>query len=293
MGLAVNPRKLLAAQLRTGKPRDAYVAFGRFTASRRLVPEFVMVGASRAGTTSLFRALSTHPQLLRPTVAKGVRYFDVNAERPFSWYRAHFPVADVARRRTRAAGPPVAFEASGYYMFHPFAIQRLAVALPDVRIVAMVRDPIERAFSAWKHETARGFEWETFETALELEGQRLAGEVERMAQDPSYVSFCHRHHSHRSRGEYVEQLERIFAHFPHERVHVIESEVFFAEPAREYARLLSFLGVRQISPRRFEQHNARPSSSMPADAKRELAEHYRGYDEQLADLLGYRPGWMR
>jgi hypothetical protein len=291
--MAVNARKLVVAQVRSGRARDAYVAWGRLTASRRLVPAFVMVGASRAGTTSLFRALSNHPQLQRPTVAKGVRYFDVNAERPFSWYLAHFPVADLARRRTRSYGEPVAFEASGYYMFHPFAIERLAAALPDVRIVAMLRDPVERAFSAWKHETARGFEWETFQTALDLEDQRLAGEVERMAQEPAYVSFCHRHHSHRGRGEYAQQLERIYACFPPEQVHVIESDVFFAQPEREYARLLNFLGVRPSFPSRFDQHNARPSSSMPADARRELEEHYLPHDERLADVLGRRPEWMR
>jgi hypothetical protein len=271
--------------------RDAYVWIGRATAGLRLTPGFVMVGASRAGTTSLFRALSAHPQVQRPAVNKGVRYFDLNYDRPFAWYQGHFPLEATARRRAGGLGEPLAFEASGYYMFHPFAIERLAHVLPDVRIVAMLRDPVERAFSAWKHESARGYEWETFETALELEDDRLKGEVDRMRADPAYESFCHRHHSHRHRGEYAEQLQRIYACFPREEVHIVESENFFAHPEAEFARLVDFLGLQPFAPRQFDQHNSRPSQPMGEAVRRRLEEHYQPHDEHLAELLGHRPAW--
>lgn len=272
------------------RSRDLYVTLGRTTAPWRLLPSFVMVGASRAGTTSLFRALSAHPQVIRPTVNKGIRYFDLNYYRPFDWYRAHFPLAPAAHR-LNSGEQPVTFEASGYYMFHPFAIQRLAKHLPDVNIVVMVRDPVERAFSAWKHESGRGFEWEDFESALQLEDERLIGEVERMSMDPTYESFCHRHHSHRHRGEYAQQLQRILDNFDRSQVHVMESEAFFQRPQQEFTGLLDFLGLHAFAPADFQQHNARPSASMPADAREQLRTHFRQHDEQLADILGRRPNW--
>ena len=266
----------------------AYVAAGRATAPVRMRPSFVMVGASRAGTTSLFQALSGHPQVLRPTVNKGVHYFDVSSWRPTSWYYGHFPVRPLARQ---GWGDPVTFEASGYYMFHPFAIGRMVAELPDVKVVAMLRDPVERAYSSWKHERARGFEWETFEKAVELEDERLVGEVDRM-RDPTYESFSHRHHAHRARGEYAEQLERIYSALPPERVFVMESEPFFARPCVEFQRLLAFLGLRDFLPARFDRLNARPSPSMPTHLRALLREHYRPHDERLADLLGRRTAWM-
>lgn len=271
----------------------AYVVVGRMTSGLRLTPSFVIVGASRAGTTSLFRALVQHPQVLRPTVNKGVRYFDLNYFRPRSWYYGHFPLRPVAQRRTGPGLEPVTFEASGYYLFHPLAIERLARELPQARIVAMLRDPVERAYSAWKHETARGFEWEPFERALELEDDRLLGEVERIERDPTYESFTYQHLSHRHRGEYAEQLERVFAVFPSDQVHIMESERFFAFPEEEYARLVvDFLGLSPFMPERFEQHNARPSSSMPTEVRAMLREHYKPHDARLREVLGYRLGWM-
>jgi hypothetical protein len=269
----------------------AYVGAGELTSAARLPPDFIVVGASRSGTTSLFRALSAHPDVLRPAVNKGVRYFDLNYGRPWRWYLGHFPLRMTASRRGAHVRRALCFEASGYYLFHPFTAERIARHLPDVRIVAMLRDPVERAFSGWKHESARGFEWEPFERALELEGDRLLGEVDRMALDVTYRSFCHWHHSHRSRGEYADQLRRLLAVIPRERVHVIPSEAFFAQPEREYRALLGFLGLPAHEPASFERHNARPSAAMPASIRRALAHHYADGNQELESLVGRPLDW--
>lgn len=254
-------------------------------------PGFVIIGAQRCGTTSLYRALTAHPQLMRPLFHKGVNYFDLNYYRGADWYRSHFPLAEIARRRTARHGPAMAFEASGYYLYHPFALQRLAGDLPAIKLVAMVRNPVERAFSAYKHEHARGFEQESFERALALEDERLAGEVDRMREDPAYESFSHRHHSYRHRGQYAEQLERALALVPAERVHVIQSEAFFRHPADEYRRLVSFLGLRPCELAGFGQHNSRPGSPMDPKTRRMLEEHYAPHDQRLARLLGSPLQW--
>ena len=92
-------------------------------------------------------------------------------------------MARIAQAATARHGGPMSFEASGYYMYHPFAMERLARDMPGVKLVVMLRDPVERAFSAYKHEYARGYEWESFEKALELEDERLVGEIDRMRAD--------------------------------------------------------------------------------------------------------------
>jgi Sulfotransferase domain len=273
--------------------RRAYVQLGTATAGLRLEPAFIMIGAQRCGTTSLFRALMAHPQVVRPTFHKGVNYFDLNYYRGPGWYRGHFPVTEIARRRTAGLGPPVAFEASGYYLYHPFAVERIARDLPRVKLVVMLRDPVERAFSAYKHEYARGFEWESFERALELENERLVGEIDRMRRDPAYESFPHRHHSYRHRGQYAQQLDRVLEYFPRDQLHVLDSESFFARPAGEYQELLAFLGLRPFEPAGFGQYNARPGEPMPDGIRRTLEEHYAPHNERLTALLGQPPRWAR
>ena len=276
-----------------GAARTTYLAVGGATSAVRMTPEFIVVGGQRCGTTSLFKNIAEHPQVLRPAVDKGIDWFTLHYDRGESWYRSHFPVERLARMRTSRHGRPVAFEACTYYMFHPFAMERLAARLPDVKVVAMLRDPVERAFSAYKHEFARGFETVAdFGEALALEDSRLEGELERMRADVTYESHPHRHQAYRRRGQYAEQLERVFQLFPRERVHVMDSEAYFAEPEREYAALLEFLDLSSFQPAAFERHNARPSSPMPGDTRELLTTHYKAHDERLADLLGRRPGWV-
>jgi hypothetical protein len=273
--------------------RRAFLQVGTATAALRLQPSFIMIGAQRCGTTSLFRALMAHPQVVRPAFHKGINFFDLNYYRGRTWYRGHFPVARIAQAATARHGGPVTFEASGYYMYHPFAMERMAHDLPGVKLVVMLRDPVERAFSAYKHEYARGYEWETFEKALELEDDRLVGETDRMRADPSYESFTHRHHSYTRRGHYADQLERIFELFPRDHVHVMDSEAFFARPAQEFHALTDFLGLRAFQPASFGQHNARPGTLMAPQIQDMLEDHFAPHNKRLAGLLDWRPEWPR
>ena len=94
-------------------------------------------------------------------------------------------------------------------MFHPLAGERIRRDLPGVKLLVLVRDPVERAYSAHAHELARGYETEPFERALELEDQRLAGEAERIVAQPGYLSHSHQHHAYLARGRYADQLERL------------------------------------------------------------------------------------
>jgi hypothetical protein len=266
-------------------------AVGAATASLRMRPGFVLVGAQRCGTTSLFRALSAHPLVRPPVFHKGVNYFDLNYYRGPDWYHGHFPVRGLARIRTTGDEPPVAFEASGYYMYHPLAPERMARELPEAKLLVMVRDPVERAYSAHRHELARGFETEPFERALELEDERLAGEVERIRTDPRYESHSHRHHSYRRRGHYAEQIEHLRELFGEDRVLIVESELFFTRPEPEYARILDFLSLPAFTPRRFDRWNARPRSPMHDATQRDLRRYFAAHDRELGGLLGRMPAW--
>lgn len=272
--------------------RSAALFFGWATSTRRTLPDFLLVGAQRCGTTSLFRALLSHPHVLRANLVKGVNYFDVNAGKGPRWYRGHFPLTSTARRQASPGQDhALVFEASGYYMFHPHAPARIVAELPDVKIVAMVRDPVERAFSAYKHEFARGFETEPFARALALEEERVGPELTRMLTDPGYQSDVYRHQAYRRRGHYAEQLGHFVDALGPDRVHVVQSELFFTEPVEEYTRLLDFLDLSPLMPESFDRYNPRPSAPMDPDVAADLREHFASHDLALEPFLHARPSW--
>ena len=259
-----------------------------------MLPGFLIVGAQRGGTTSMYRTLSQHPDVIKAVLHKGVHYFDMNYDRGMSWYRAHFPLRAAARRPgLTGGGSALTFESSPYYMFHPLAAGRIARDLPGVKLLVLVRDPVERAYSAHAHELARGFETEPFARALELEPERLRGEVERMIADPAYLSHSHQHQAYCARGRYAEQLDRLEQIFGADRLHVVDSGDFFTKPEPVYDGVLDFLGLRRHDYPEFERHNARPRSPMTPDLQGQLEDYFRPFDEQLTRWLGQVPSWRR
>ncbi|RCG31279.1 sulfotransferase [Sphaerisporangium album] len=269
---------------------------GRLTVGGRLLPCFLIVGAQRCGTTSLYRALAQHPLVLKPVLRKGVHYFDIAYEKGLSWYRAHFPLKTTAYRLERRYGTrPLAFESSPYYLFHPLSPYRMARDLPGAKMIVLVRDPVERAYSAHAHELARGFETEpSFERAVELEPARLEGEIERLCAEPYARSTAHRHHAYVTRGQYAEQLARLESVMGRRRILVIDSGRFFTTPEPVYDQVLEFLGLPRLGDPVFERHNARPRpTTMPHSLRRTLSDHFLPWDHKLRDWLGDTPSWRR
>ncbi|MFL6128114.1 MAG: sulfotransferase family protein [Mycobacteriales bacterium] len=270
------------------------VALGRLTSESRMLPTFLIAGAQRSGTTSMYRALSQHPAVLKAPFHKGVHYFDIGYHRGMAWYRGHFPTGRRAAAVQRATGErPQTFESSPYYLCHPLAGERIARDLPGVRLVVLLRDPVERAYSAHAHEFARGFETEPFERALDLEESRLAGEESRLRSDPHYRSHSHQHQAYLTRGHYVTYLRALERLVGRDRLHVVDSAEFFAAPDRVYPRVLGFLGLPDFGGARFERHNARSRSPMPESLRRRLEDHFLRWDEELAGWWGRRPSWRR
>ncbi len=265
---------------------------GRMTRGQRALPGLLLAGGQRCGTTSLYQALTQQPQFFRPVWRKGVHYFDMAYEQGTDWYRSHFPLKSTVRRASeRHATLSTCFESSPYYLFHPRAAERIRETLPEVRVVVLVRDPVERAVSAHAHELARGFETLTLAEALDAEPGRLTGETERMLADPSYQSHAHRHQAYRSRGEYAPQLERLAGVLGRDRIKVIDSHRFFTEPEEVFDDLLDWLGTRRLVETRFERHNARPHADLDPGLRRDLTTHFEPYDAQLAPWLGRPVSW--
>ena len=183
-------------------PRPAKVALSRsleavgsWTSGMRILPTFQVVGAQRSGTSSLYEYLVNHPLVGRSSVEE-VHFFDSHFLRGLDWYQGHFPTrARAALTERRHGRAMIGGEATPYYMAHPLAIPRLAQTLPSSRLIVVLRDPVDRAYSHYQHEVALGAETLSFAEALDREDERLAGEVEAFLLqdlDPGRVLGQHR-----------------------------------------------------------------------------------------------------
>jgi hypothetical protein len=256
----------------------------RATSQLRALPDFLILGAQRAGSSSLFAYVCAHPEVAEPT-HKEIHFFDNNWLRGLPWYRRHFPLRAALRGRTTG-------EASPYYLFHPAVPERVAATLPDVRLLAILRDPVERAYSAYQLARRQGHETLEFEDALAREDERLAGEEERLLAEPGYQSVAHRRFSYRTRGRYAEQLERWYEAFPREQLLVVRSEDLFAEPDETLQTVFAFLGLAPWSAEEYPALNQRPYSGMSDEARATLAEAFAEPNRRLEELLGRELGWQ-
>jgi hypothetical protein len=260
--------------------RNAVWAYGSATAGSRPLPDFLILGAQKAGTTALYDYLHRQPAISGPAW-KEVSFFDRHWARGERWYRGNFP-----RRAAARVG-----EASPGYLFHPDAPRRVRELLPDARLVAVLRDPVARAYSHYRHEVALGREPLSFEDALAAEDGRMDGELERMAADPAYFSYAWWNWTYRARGLYAEQLERWYAVFPREQLLVVLNEELAADTAGTVARVLDFLGAPPPQPAEYPRVYDRDYERMRPETRTELEAFYAAPNRRLSELLGRELAW--
>jgi hypothetical protein len=261
--------------------RNAVWTVGRTTARWRPLPDFLVIGAQKAGTTALYAYLRWHPGITGPSW-KEVSFFDRHWWRGQRWYRGQFPL--------RSGGLLVG-EASPSYVFHPLAPERVRSLLPDVKLVALLRDPVARAYSQYQHEVALGREPLSFEDAIEAEDERMRGEVERLLADPRAFSRAWWDHTYVARGLYAEQLERWLAVFPRDRLLVLRTEDLGERPAETYASVLAFLGVPAHALDEYPRIFDRDYPPMEPRTRAALGKRFAEPNRRLEQLLGRDLGW--
>lgn len=275
------------------------------------LPNFFIVGAARAGTTSLARYLETHPQVFIPLI-KEVDFFDreENYRKGVDWYRRQF---------AGAGGESAIGDASPFYMFIPDAIPRMAALLPEARLIVLLRNPVDRAYSHYwmlRKQHPRNVETRDYREAVSAEA---AG----TSRNPLYLAG----------GMYCAQLKHICKFYPREAVHVALFEDIRRDAATVFADVCRFLGIDAsfIPPvlgavynpnyqfravrlwwwlrrwrynagvmrglvRAVDRINVRPFSNPPMDeiTRAALLDWFRGPNQELEKWLGRKlPEWER
>lgn len=263
----------------------------------RLLPDFLIIGTQRGGTTSLYNYLTEHPAIGSASI-KEVHFFDSHHfEQGTAWYRAHFPSALQKYYVERALKSEfITGEATPYYLFHPYAAKRAASLLPKVKLIVMLRNPVDRAYSHYYHEIAGGHEHlPSFDEAIDNEEERLAGECEKMQANERYISYNHRHFSYLSRGLYVDQLTAWMSLFPKDQFLILQTEDFYANPTAIYEQTLNFLHIPGDLPaaqkQTFQKYNSTTPPRMDTATRKRLLAYFEPYNARLYAFLGKNFVW--
>jgi len=247
-------------------------------------PQFIILGVQKGGTNSLYHYLCQHPQIVAAT-KKEIHFFSLNYAQGLDWYKSQFsPEADGKYLLTGEGSP--------YYLFHPLVPQRLYESFPETRLIVLLRNPVDRAISHYYWQVKLGYESLSLEDAIHTEPQRLAGELEKISENPTYYSFYHQHYSYLSRGMYAEQLQRWMKLFPLKQFLIIRSEDLYLDSEKVVNQVFDFLGLPNYQLSSYDKYNANDYPNVNPIIRQQLETYFQPFNQELTQLLGQDWSWV-
>jgi hypothetical protein len=263
------------------------------TARGRRLPDYIIAGAQKSGTTSIWAYLNEHPNV-KPALRKEVNFFDANYDRGLDWYRSYFPLSAPDHVYATSFPETLTGESCANYMFHPLAPRRIAETVPRAKIIFLLRNPVDRAFSHYQLKLRRRQESLSFDDAITAEAGRLAGEEEKIISQGNYFSESHDRFSYLARGRYFDQIIRWQALFPPEQLLILESKEFYDHTGDVFRRVLNYLKLPSWQPLQFgNRFPGRYHEKMSDATRRRLVDYFAPHNERLFAHLRMRFDWDR
>lgn len=248
------------------------------------LPDFLIIGCQKCGTSSLHHYLANHPSVWSPE-KKELHFFDYHYDLGLPFYKQYF------NNQPDNIDDLLVGEATPEYIFHPYSAERIKKTLPKVKAIVLLRSPIERAFSAWRMGIRQGWETLSFEDAIEAEGSRIIGDMSKLNSDEHYYGFGWNHHSYLLRGHYSDQVENWLLHFKREDLLVLSAEKFFTDTKEEFKRVCDFLEIDEWYPEKFQNMFVGVNDSILETTRRKLEDYFLMHNKKLYSILGEDFGW--
>ncbi|MDC0835918.1 sulfotransferase domain-containing protein [Geitlerinema sp. CS-897] len=281
----LNLAEVLTRQNRMSEAIDCYRSFSKREIFKRYPnlppetslkaprPDFIIIGAQKCGTTSLYYYLNEHPNLFL-SLNKEVHFWSINYEKGLDWYLAHFP--PVPESEYLLTG-----EASPTYLDFPQAADRLSREFPNMKLIVLLRNPADRAISHYYHWVRLGKEDRSLETAIESQLQEISNLDNFFGLRDNYIA----------RGIYLDFFKHWMQLFAREQFLVIETETFDRDPCTTLQTTHKFLGVSPLALKEYERYNSSAYSSNHTEIRQKLAEFYRPHNQKLESFLGTTFNW--
>lgn len=283
---------ILMQALNIGRSSRLGKIFAIITSPLRAFPDFIIIGAQRSGTTSLYNYLLQHPNIETPKRRKELHFFDLFYSKGFNWYKSYFPLkiykflSLLLFRKKIISG-----EASPYYLLYPHAPKRVHAIVPKIKILILLRNPVDRAYSHYHHEKRRKTETLEFNQAVETEEERISSEYKKILSNGNYHSKVFRNHSYLKRGIYVDQIKRWEHYFPKEQIMIIKSEDLFENPKKILNEVFQFIGVKNYELNEYKIYYQGQKPEIKPEINDYLKSYFAPYNKKLYQYLGREFNW--
>jgi len=266
----------------------------QLTVPIRILPSFIIFGVPRCGTTSLYNYLVQHPSII-PALTKEINFFALNFLKGVSWYKMHFPIIlEKYKIKKDFRDYFMTGEGSATSIYHPHASSRIKKTIPNVKLIVMLRNPVDRALSQYFKIVKIGREKLSFEEAIKAEEGRIRDERKKMLQEENYYSLKIHRFSYLSGGKYIEYLKPWFDLFSKEQILVLKSEDLYEEPAKIYKKTLKFLNLPEWELPQYKKYNYLDDKpKMNPIIRKNLVDYFRPYNEKLYKYLGKNFRWEK
>ena len=253
------------------------------TSSMRVLPDFFIIGAVRSGTTSMYHYLDEHPSIVKSAYDE-LGFFDDNFKLGWEWYKTLFPTNITKRIVKRKTGNFLTFDDTPFYVYNEDVAKKIKNYFPKTKLIIILRNPIDRAYSNYHLGVRMGDEKRTFDQAIDEEIQKIA-EYNEIEMD-DYIS-----QSYLGRGIYAKQLEIWLKYFPAAVIKILESDRFSNNTEETMNEVFEFLDLPDHNIRNLEKKNVAEYPPMKTETRQKLCDFFSEYNEKLYDMLNVRYDW--
>ena len=262
--------------------------FNGLTSPFRVLPDFLVIGVGRGGTTSLYHYMSQHPCITKSAYDE-IGFFDDNFHLGLNWYRSMFPTKFHKEKIIKKYGKFLTYDVTPSYIRHPWIIKRILENLPNPKIIIILRNPVDRTYSHYQMSKRNGNEKRTFEDVIESDKIN----IQKNEHTPKNMNYFQTvvENSYLARSFYEEQLQIWFKHFPKNKFLIISTEELAFSTDKSLEKIFTFLGVSNHKIFDLTKQNKADYPQMNSDTRKMLLDYFRPFNEKLYLLLGYRLDW--
>ena len=248
-------------------------------------PDFIILGTQKGGTTSLYNYLSNHSKICVGS-RREIHFFDRNYEKGTYWYKNNFNNENKAL---------LTFECSPDYIHHPFVAERIKLLSPKLKLIVLLRNPVERAISNYKHNIYLGKYRPntTIEEVIESEMKFINHEKEKMMKNKNYYSRKFKYFSILDRGIYHKQLKIYFDNFDKKQIHILFSEKLFLNTRKELNKLFKFLNLNpEKVPCSTIYNKSKIDMKIKEKTKETIENFFLEHNEKLYKMINTKFRWQ-